>query len=654
MAKTPILQIDQVAPGQADKETTINTALAILEAAGNDSKTHSAASADVVINIDLFTRYVFHRVSGHTVDRTVWIPDSKRLFIVANEGSGALYVRPNGSAAGQVTVPAGKIMIMATDGNTIRALSSGASQLQDLSDVEVINAVPGDGDVLKWDDALQRWTPGAFAATNFLGLADTPSSYTGAAGKLVTVKPGANGVEFTTPTTGLLTDFPTYDLSVLGRVLAVNEAGDGLEFIPAAAAGVVTLGSIQGVEIPSSVGDGFVLTYDADAGVFTPLAAQGGAVSFLDLTDSPDSYAGQIGKSLRVNAAGDALEFFTPSSGGDEPTVQAYRYWRVRARATNGGTYWSVSDVEFRTEAGTPELPSGGAAISGGDYFSPTTKDFAFDGLFSTRWASAGDFGSNTRYIGYQYASPVAVTEVAIRPADGYASAESATIFDIDASEDGIEWITMKSVVGYTLWSENVYSLFAVEPRGVMFTDLGDTPDSYAGEGGKFLRVKADETGLEYKTVFIPSQLNQLADVEEGTSVLEGDVLRRRDGVWQAEPWEVRESIIVALGDETTAITAGNAKVTIRMPYRFKLYSVKASLTSAGASQTTVDINKGGATLLTTKLTLDAGEKTSATAATPAVISDTQLEEDDEVTFDIDAAGASAAGLKVYLVGRQN
>lgn len=112
------------------------------------------------------------------------------------------------------------------------------------------------------------------------------------------------------------------------------------------------------------------------------------------------------------------------------------------------------------------------------------------------------------------------------------------------------------------------------------------------------------------------------------------------------------EHIGVAVGDETTAITTGTAKVTFRMPYAMTLTAVRASLTTASSSGTpTIDINEGGTTILSTKLTIDASEKTSTTAATAAVISDSSLADDAEMTIDIDVAGTGAAGLKVWLIG---
>lgn len=114
------------------------------------------------------------------------------------------------------------------------------------------------------------------------------------------------------------------------------------------------------------------------------------------------------------------------------------------------------------------------------------------------------------------------------------------------------------------------------------------------------------------------------------------------------------QCIPIACSDETSALAAGTAKVTFRMPYAFTVSSVRASLTIAQTSGSifTVDINENGASILSTKLTIDNSEKTSVTAATPAVISDNALADDSEITVDIDQIGdGTAKGLKVYLIG---
>jgi hypothetical protein len=109
-----------------------------------------------------------------------------------------------------------------------------------------------------------------------------------------------------------------------------------------------------------------------------------------------------------------------------------------------------------------------------------------------------------------------------------------------------------------------------------------------------------------------------------------------------------------ACSDETTALTTGTAKTTFRVPKAITLTGVRASLTTAQAtgSTFTVDINASGTSILSTKLTIGNTEKTSATAATAAVISDTSLADDEEITVDIDQVGdGTATGLKVWLIG---
>jgi len=111
-----------------------------------------------------------------------------------------------------------------------------------------------------------------------------------------------------------------------------------------------------------------------------------------------------------------------------------------------------------------------------------------------------------------------------------------------------------------------------------------------------------------------------------------------------------RENFIVAVSDETTALTTGTGKVTFRMPYAAKLAAVRASVTTAPTgANLIVDIKEGGTTILSTLLSIDAGAKTSTTATTPAVISDTNLADDAEMKIDVTQVGSTiaGAGLKV-------
>lgn len=126
----------------------------------------------------------------------------------------------------------------------------------------------------------------------------------------------------------------------------------------------------------------------------------------------------------------------------------------------------------------------------------------------------------------------------------------------------------------------------------------------------------------------------------------------RFDGTnWVAEN---QQSYILVASDEITALTTGTSKITFRVPHAMVLTDVRASLSTAQSTGTilTVDINEDGTSILSTKLTIDNTEKTSKTAATPVVISDSALADDAEITLDIDQVGdGTAKGLKVYLTG---
>jgi len=141
-----------------------------------------------------------------------------------------------------------------------------------------------------------------------------------------------------------------------------------------------------------------------------------------------------------------------------------------------------------------------------------------------------------------------------------------------------------------------------------------------------------------------------LARSSAGNVTVEGNLLYRAGGSFVGMPFEYS----LAISDETTSLTTGTSKVTFRMPCAVTLTAVRASVTTAPTGSTlVVDINEGGVSILSTKLSIDASEKTSTTAATPPVISDSALADDAEMTIDIDQIGSTiaGAGLKVTLIG---
>lgn len=152
-----------------------------------------------------------------------------------------------------------------------------------------------------------------------------------------------------------------------------------------------------------------------------------------------------------------------------------------------------------------------------------------------------------------------------------------------------------------------------------------DKAPPLVGNGLKLVRVKADETGLE--------------SVDSATI--------------DSQP---RTCIAISCSDETTPIASGTSKVSFINPFAtaFAVTKIVASLRTAQASGSifTVDVNEAGVSMLSTKLTIDNTEKSTATAATPAVLSDTSIAAYAEITVDVDQIGdGTATGLKIYILG---
>lgn len=161
-------------------------------------------------------------------------------------------------------------------------------------------------------------------------------------------------------------------------------------------------------------------------------------------------------------------------------------------------------------------------------------------------------------------------------------------------------------------------------------------------------------SGLTTKSIaiYLGATWYEFTPVDGMTKDIGGVLYRYVSGAWA--PYRVSDVLQIVVGDEASAIAAGTAKVTLRMPYAMTVTAVRASLSTAQASGSifTVDINEAGASILSTKLTIDNTEKTSTTAAAAAVISDTALANDAEITIDVDQIGdGTAKGLKVCIIG---
>ena len=125
-------------------------------------------------------------------------------------------------------------------------------------------------------------------------------------------------------------------------------------------------------------------------------------------------------------------------------------------------------------------------------------------------------------------------------------------------------------------------------------------------------------------------------------------------GAFESYVTKTYETIMASVTEENSNVATGTGLITFRVPYAMTLTSVRASVKTAPTGSTIiVDINESGSSVLSTKLSIDAGETTSTTATTAPVISDSALADDAQITIDVDQVGSSTAGtgLKVTLLG---
>lgn len=116
------------------------------------------------------------------------------------------------------------------------------------------------------------------------------------------------------------------------------------------------------------------------------------------------------------------------------------------------------------------------------------------------------------------------------------------------------------------------------------------------------------------------------------------------------------ESFVCKITDDGTAVAAGAGKFYFDFPYPFTIEAVSGSLAVAQTSGNllTVDVNKNGVSILSTRLTIDNGEVSSSTAATPPVISTSGMSANSRLVVDVDQIGdGTAKGLTITILGRR-
>ena len=181
------------------------------------------------------------------------------------------------------------------------------------SDVD-LTATPTNGQALVYDSGSQTWKPGTISggggggggATAFLGLTDTPSTYSGLSGGFLQVNGTADGLT-------IVAAFSIDKLSDVDTTTSAPSSGqvlkwNGTKWPPAddstSGGGAADAGTLDGLDST------YFLNYNNLNNKPTVPS------SVLTLTDTPATFSGQAGKTVKVNAGATALEFVTDSGGG--------------------------------------------------------------------------------------------------------------------------------------------------------------------------------------------------------------------------------------------------------------------------------------------------------------------------------------------------
>jgi hypothetical protein len=584
-----------------------------LEGGGTVTFLTAQTNVGIVITRDIPLERLSDYAAGSAFKVTALNTSEAKMIAMIQQVDAASLQVPLNDAATDLTLPdsttrAGYILGFNSDGNPVVSENT-------LEQIDAIaSGVVAEGSVL----ARFEFT-GDGSATSF----DTGYALTGKS-KVIAYVGGVMQESFTISGDSIVfPEAPADGLAVAGRILAVTGTYQGAE---------------AGDAIPQALGT-------ASAGVSLKTARD----------DHVHAHGNQAGGSLHA-VAGVSAGFMSASDKTKLDGIEAGADVTSSASVAGVG---AVMDTDFGS--------NGLMKRTGSGTYSVVTTTAAGEALLDDADASAQRTTLGLGTMATQADSAVAIT-------GGTATLSRLTTADVRATNSAGMEITNSGGTQVALFG-------AGGGQGSSFlgtTNIASTSTDYVqvtgGTGTATIaavgassnvalaltpkgtsRVTVTSTGLQfsdgsYVTAMAsaaPAGLAATAAVGTGATAARADHAHQRQ----------LESIVVAASDETTALTAGTGKVTFRMPYAFTVTAVRASLTTAQTSGSifTVDINEAGTSILSTKLTIDNTEKTSTTAATAAVVSDTALADDAEITVDIDQIGdGTAKGLKVMLIGRQS
>lgn len=458
----------------------------------------------------------------------------------------------------------------------------------------------------------QKVLSGSGGVTTFTGLTDTPSSLSGESLKFVRVNAGETALEFAASS---------------ASVAELNDIGD------------VTITTITSGEILKWNGSAFINNTLAEAGIAAASHTHT-ASEVTDLASATVTFTNKSGNISQWTNDSGYITDYTVTEGDVTAHQAALSITASQVSdfdtevANNSAVTANTAKVTNATHTGDATGSTALTVVKLRGVDLDSTVGSPSDGDILVYRSAGSDWVLETKPAGGSNPAINDITDITIT---------SVADNEVLAYNSGTgEWINQTAAEAGLASSSHTHTLSDITDSGSLAALSAVDADSVTVSNLEVDNLKASSVVLESEG--ISSNDN---DTTLPTSAAVKDYT---DTALAAQS----EAIVIPVSDETTALTTGTAKVTFRMPFAMTLTAVRASVTTAPTgSVLTVDLNESGTTVLSTKLTIDATEKTSTTAATAAVISDSALADDAEITIDIDGVGSTVAGagLKVTLIG---
>jgi hypothetical protein len=543
MPYTPVRDIELIEVGSLGKETLSNDSFTNLSLGISGAATIPLSATDVTLTEGTngqAQHFVLILVGILTANVTVIVPAESRVYVADNRTTGAFTVTFRPASGGGVAVDQSARTLIYCDGTTVYPVASGtggggggsgaptdASYLVGaahalLSGERVVTNTP----TITWDLATAGQAKALIPpdAVSYTHLQNVSSSrilgrFTGGAGDVQEITPGAgltldagtgvlsatavgqpldatltalaglatgaNQLPYATGTdTFMQTTLTPFARTLLDDIDAPTargtlgaQASDAtLTAFAGVTTGADTLPFFTGIDTASTTTlTAFMrgLLDDPDAATARSTlgvtGGGGGSSDFLGLSDTPDSYAGQAGKGVVVNGLGTGLDFTTAATGsydlgltwsGTLPASQVLlRYPFPRAVDFPAGLTGSQGRAAVAATALTTlDLRKNGTSVG------------------SVQWAAAGTTATFVMASATSFAVGDVLTVHAPASAD-------ATLADLGLALAGTRAV-VAGEMGATTW-----------------LGLTDTPDAYAANALKILRVNAGATATEYGPV---------------------------------------------------------------------------------------------------------------------------------------------------------